>query len=102
MMDGLWVKLMKNKYIQDLFMEYWIQTHSSVVKEASIVWKCLLKYFPLLGNWTTWKIGNGKKVKIKDDPWIGCVGYFKLTEAMKRSLMDQGVLNISDISLSGG
>jgi len=37
MMDCLWEKLMRNKYIQDLSVEDWIQTHPSVVKGASII-----------------------------------------------------------------
>ena len=37
---------------------------------ASIVWKAMVKAFPLLGNWAAWKSGNGCKVRIGEEPWI--------------------------------
>ena len=27
--------------------------------------------YALVGNWTTWKIGDGKKVWVGEDPWEG-------------------------------
>ena len=27
--------------------------------------------FPLIGNWLAWEIGNGRSVRIGEDPWEG-------------------------------
>ena len=33
---------------------------------------------PLIGNWTAWEIGNGKSVRIGEDPWAAAGEDYKL------------------------
>lgn len=76
--NGLWGKVMKEKYSGDKELEEWIRLERKSIKGDSNVWKGLLKDFDILGNWVTWKIGNGFKVKIGEDPWIRSNGSFRL------------------------
>jgi hypothetical protein len=49
----------------------WIRKHDKKVSNGSIIWKAIIKAFPLIGKWLMWKIGNGVQVSIGKDPWIG-------------------------------
>ena len=38
---------------------------------VSIVWKDIAPYFPLVGNWLFWKVGNKLNFRIGENLWIG-------------------------------
>lgn len=41
-----------------------------------------MKEFPLIGKWTTWRIQRNK-VRIREDPYIGCKDNFKLCNLIR-------------------
>jgi hypothetical protein len=61
---------MKTKYCQGLTFKEWYEQPIKSTK-GSIVWKAILNAFPLVGSWMMWKIGNGWKVRVGEDPWMG-------------------------------
>jgi hypothetical protein len=54
--EGLWGKIMNAKYIALDSMEDYIQKRLKVWGGGSIIWKALVKAFPLLGKWLVWNI----------------------------------------------
>jgi hypothetical protein len=42
----------------------------------------MMESYPMIGNWLCWKIGNGKNVRVGEDPWIGLGEGYKLSEAL--------------------
>ena len=36
------------------------------------MWKALVRSFPLIGKWLEWKVGRGNRVRIDEDPNVGC------------------------------
>jgi hypothetical protein len=46
---------------------------------VSTHYKALVQAFPINGRWLVWKMGNGEKVRVGVDPWIG---YFRLLEIL--------------------
>ena len=40
----------------------------------------------LIGDWICWKIGNGRKISIGEDPWIGGGEAFKLSNRLVEEL----------------
>ena len=34
--------------------------------------------FPLVGKWLVLKVGEGNRVRLGEDPWVGCDENFKL------------------------
>jgi hypothetical protein len=46
----------------------WIRLPVKPISKISNVWKPLVQSFPLLGNWLVWRIGNGVKARIGEDP----------------------------------
>ena len=41
----------------------------------------MLLGFDLIGDWLEWQIGNGRKVRIGQDPWIGGGGIHKIDKS---------------------
>jgi len=54
--NGLWGKVMKIKYLDSRDLEDWIQHERKSFKRVSNIWKGLVKYFNILGNWVSWNI----------------------------------------------
>jgi hypothetical protein len=44
-----------------------------------IVWKDFMESFPLVGKWRVWKIGDGKIVRLGEDPWMGDGNNYRLS-----------------------
>jgi hypothetical protein len=42
----------------------WFRMERKSVQGASIVWKALVRAFPIIGKWAAWKVGRGNKVRI--------------------------------------
>jgi hypothetical protein len=65
------------KYLTNLTLEEWFR---DLVKYAKglIVWEDLVEAFPLVGEWTVWKVGNGCYIIIGEDPWLEVGNYFRL------------------------
>jgi hypothetical protein len=64
--NTLWVRVMNSKYFPTFFISEWFREPLKSPKE-SIVWKALVQAFPLVGNWTVWRIGNREKVRLGED-----------------------------------
>jgi hypothetical protein len=75
---SMWTRVMNSKYFPNLSVVDWFQTPVKSSK-GSIVWKDLVEYFPLVGNWTVWQIGNGRNVRLGEDPWLGVGDNFRLS-----------------------
>jgi hypothetical protein len=45
-------------------MEEWFKSENKHTLGAPMVWKTLVKFYPLVGNYMSWQVGNGGKVKI--------------------------------------
>jgi hypothetical protein len=63
---------------------------------GSNVWKELVENFPLVGSWTVWKIGNGRKVKIGQDQWMGIDEDYQFSEALIQSLHEACIFSLKD------
>ena len=45
--------------------------------------------FPLVGKWTAWRIGNGKNLRMGEDPWARAGEEYKLPESILTQLKAQ-------------
>lgn len=67
--EGLWGRVMKEKYIREGSLEDWLRSVSKeTFKQASIIWKTLVTTFPLVGKWLAWKVGKNNIGTIGEDP----------------------------------
>ena len=58
---------------------------------GSIFWKAVVKSFDVIGNGLAWMIGNGRKLRVGEDPWTGCVQQHKLLENIVLALRQSGI-----------
>jgi hypothetical protein len=66
--------------------------------KGSIVWKALVEAFPLVGNWMVWCIGNGEKVRLGEDLWLGVGNNYKLSPPLLLFLKDKNLCFLSDLN----
>jgi hypothetical protein len=52
--------------------------------------------FPLVGQWTAWKIGSGKNIRIGKDPWLGAGDNFVLSLPPVQALADHEIITLND------
>jgi hypothetical protein len=68
--NSLWIKVMWSKYFPNLYVIKWFRKPNNSSK-GSIVWKALVEAFPLVGDCVVWKIGDRKKFRVGEYPWLG-------------------------------
>jgi hypothetical protein len=59
-------------YIIPYSFEEWIRKPMKNLHNVSIMWNVVVLAFPIIGDSLVWKVGNGNKVGVGKDPWIGC------------------------------
>eukprot|EP01018_Ginkgo_biloba_P034237 Gb_24170 [translate_table: standard] len=95
--NGLWSKVMIQKYIEQDSMEDWIRRPTKTHNNASIIWKVVVLAFPLVGTWLVWTVGRGNRVRLEEDPWAGCGGFHRLSEGLLQGLQERGLFNLCQV-----
>jgi hypothetical protein len=67
MKDGLWNRVIKDKYMSFVSTSCWIRTMDITKEKGSKVWKYLLNSLHLLIHWLAWSLGNGHSILIGKD-----------------------------------
>ena len=78
--EGLWGKIMMAKYMKPKYTKDWLTKKFERYRGASIVWKTLVRVFPLIGKWLVYRIGKANNVKIDKDLCWGDQNHFLLYE----------------------
>ena len=90
-MENLWAHVMIQKYISPESMEDWIRRLVKSHVGGSIFWKVVVKSFDVIGNGLAWMIGNGRKLRVGEDPWTGCLQQHKLMDNTMLALRQNGI-----------
>lgn len=73
--NSLWGRVLKSKYLPRQSIVEWIrQPHKS--SKGSIISRALVSSFPLVGPWVVWQVGNGKEIRLGEDPWLGSKNHY--------------------------
>jgi len=78
--SSLWNQVIYHKYIHPDSIEGWVINPAKSFKGGSIIWKVVVSSFLVIGEKLIWDIGNGRKLRIGEDPWVGCVHQHLLPE----------------------
>ena len=62
---------MIEKYIAPDSIMDWIRDPLKCHRGGSVIWKAMNKSFVVIGENLVWKIGNGRRVLVGEDPWMG-------------------------------
>jgi hypothetical protein len=66
-----------------------------------MVWKGLVNDFPLIGEWTIWRLGNGKSIRIGEDMWDGVGNTFKFSDYLVLVLCNNGIFYLWEVKYPG-
>jgi len=66
----LWGHAVRAKYVTPDMVMDWIKSPIKQQNNASIIWKAIIYYFHLVGDWMIWQIGKGDKMQIGLNPWV--------------------------------
>ena len=94
---GLWNHITHIKYIMPLLVTEWIQTPVKNTYRDSTFWRETVNSFDIIGSWLSWKIGNGRSVRIGQDPWVGGKEFVSFSDNMICHLDDRGYTHLHQI-----
>jgi hypothetical protein len=57
--------------------------------------------FPLIGDWTIWRVGNGKNLRLGKDSWEGSGNAFNLSVESMTVLQSKGIYYLWDVRFPG-
>lgn len=100
-MENLWTRVVKGKYIDPTPLEEWIRNPDKNKNNVSVIWKATVESFKVIEQGLAWKIGNGEKIKIGKDPWVGCNENYALPPGLAQHLEDKGILFLSQVEKTG-
>jgi len=91
--------IINGKYVDDssekkihrpLPINEWMRRTDKKTKNALVVWKATMESFSIVEDGLSWHVGNGEKLRIGIDPWVGCNEGFILSREIMDSLHTQG------------
>jgi hypothetical protein len=71
MKNGIWKKVIKDKYLPFTTVKNWFRSASFHQRVASKIWNSLLKSVHLITNWLRWNPGSGHHVVLDKDKILG-------------------------------
>jgi hypothetical protein len=72
-------------------IEEWIRKPKKTWQNVSIMQKDVVLFFPLIGSWLVWEVRNSHRVRMGEDPWVGCGLNYRLPKNLIVSLRDKGL-----------
>jgi hypothetical protein len=69
-------------------------------QNSFVCWKALVEAFPLVGDHLLWCVGNGMKVRLGEDPWVGSGNGFKFPKNMLNNIHSNGIIYLKDASIA--
>jgi hypothetical protein len=71
MQNGIWKRVIKDKYFPHISVTTWLRSSSPVSSFGSQTWKNLLNTLPLIMHWLAWKPGSGDSIIVGKDELLG-------------------------------
>ena len=67
-------------------------------KNVSVVWKAVVALTHTIEQGLTWKVGDGSRVRVGCDPWVGCSARFALSPDLIFFLNDWGLHYLNQVA----
>ena len=97
--NTLWGRVLCSKYFPDTTLLEWFRSPNKSFRNGSIGWKAMILSFRLIRNWTTWKIGNERSVRLGEDPWAGVGEDYKLPVSVITQLREKICFKLVDVQV---
>ena len=79
-------------------MEEWLQNPVKSHAGGSIFWKVVVKSMDVIEDSIAWMIRNGRKLRVGEDQWIGCIQQHKLRDDTVVALRQRGIFFIYQLA----
>ena len=89
--NGIWNRLQQAKYIHKLSLSDWVIKGEHSVVKTSLIWNGFLRLFGWISKTLSWKVGDGKYVKVGIDPVVGMEETYCLSWSLVSYLQDYGI-----------
>lgn len=78
--NGLWGSVIKAKYLKRLPMVYWFRSRHQNLTNGSLLWRGLIKSYPIINQYICWLPSRGTHIFLGTDAIIGLSEGYKLTK----------------------
>lgn len=99
--EGLCILVVRSKYLKIVSPVHWINNLLLHFRNASLIWRSIIATFPYISEHLSWQIGNGMKVHIGIDPYVGAKDDFSLSNMLLEWLHNKHLLMLSQIFQNG-
>ena len=82
----IWGRVILSKYCPGTGLTDWIRNPDKKFKNGSIGWKEMILAYPLVGHWISWKICDGRKVRVGENPWARAGENYRLSPQLIQHL----------------
>ena len=95
---SLWTRVIKQKYLPEESIEAWIRNPRKSHSGGSMIWKAVVKSFHLIESKLAWNVGNGEKLLVGRDPWLGCTQEHILPGYVIEALRRRGIYTLNHLA----
>lgn len=100
-MENLWMTVIKIKYIDLIPMDEWLRSPDKRYPQTSVVWKATLESIKIIEQGLAWHVGNGEKIRLGLDPWVGCNARYALSREVITHINSRGCFCLNQIEKEG-
>jgi len=97
--NSLWTRVIKQKYLPEENIEDWVRNPRKSHQGGSLIWKAVIKSFHLIENKLAWNVGNGHRLLIGRDPWVGCTLEHVLPGFVIDALRRRGIVTLNQLAV---
>jgi len=97
--NSLWSRVIKQKYLAEESIEDWMRNPRKTHMGGSMMWKAVVIAFPLIESKLAWNVGNGQKLLIGRDPWMGCTQNHTLPDDVIEALRRRGIVSLCQLAV---
>lgn len=90
--------MVTHKYIAPDLVEDWVRNLGKSHVGGSVIWKAVVTSFPVIETNLAWNIGDGRRLRVEEDPWVGCVGRHLLSSQTVAALRARGINFLSQLA----
>jgi hypothetical protein len=83
--NSLWSRVLHSKYFANLSIVEWFHLPCETLQGFYHV-EILSGSLSISGKMDCWKIGNGRNIRLGEDPWLGAGDNFRLSEPLVQFL----------------
>ena len=95
---SLWTKVIIQKYIAPDSIENWIRSPRKTHTGGSVIWKAVVLSFGVIESNLAWKVGNGRKLRVGEEPWVAFSQQHRLSGHTVEALKQRGLVYLSQFA----